>query len=259
VSHTEDPPGPPPPPWERRRRSRRRALLVAVVVAIVVALPTAVLLLPGASDDTSPVAGEDETTDPDGPDEDAAPDAGGEEASPDPDADPPPPDDLDVPDVSDLTGVDRVLAELLIDVDVAERAMIGFQDGIAEEIDAPGDGGGDLLARFSAVAAEGVARLTDARERLTDPLDVGSAEEIRAAYVEHLDAWVEYMRVVEEDPSRLAVEDELSGHTLRINTSASAFERALEEELPEGIDPEVAAFAEGILDRGFRVEFEPQA
>ena len=66
----------------------------------------------------------------------------------------------------------------------------------------------------------------------------------------HLDSWADYMAAIEDDPEILALED--TSFTVHINTTADAFARTLEDELPEDVDDEVRAFADGILDRGFR-------
>lgn len=258
-----DPPGPPPPPWERERRTRRRAIGIVVgVVAVVAALVGAVLLLEPFGDtepDDTAAAPPDEAPDSD----ERTPD----EVEPDardtlPDADPPPDDvEVPVPDLGELEGADAVFGQLLVEIDASERAMITFQDELIAAFEELGDqlDPTELIERIREAAGQGAARLTTVRSRMETPLEVEAAEAVRVVYVDHLDAWLAYMLAVEEDPSLLGTEEERSRYILRINTSAAEFARALEEELPADAAPEVSAFAEGILDRGFRVEFESDA
>jgi hypothetical protein len=259
---TVDAAGPPPPPWERQRRTRRRILAVVVLAVLILAVPVAILVATGP---LSPWGDEPVVAPSDDPDAtedgDPAPDAD-EREDPAPDVDPPPEDeDLVVPDLAGLEGDDAVFARLLVDIDESERAMIAFQDELQEAFQEHGGAldPSDLIERIREAAGEGASRLAVVRARLADPVDVEPAEAVRVVYVEHLDAWANYMGAVEDDPGMLGSEDERSRYILAINTSAGTFARTLEEELPADIAPEVEDFAEGILDRGFRIDFEPDA
>lgn len=258
------PPGPPPPPWERQRRTRRRVLLGVLIALVVVAIPVGLLV--GAEltrDDADETAAGDDppSGEPDAPaerdqpaDPDQAPDSN--------DAEPPgsPPEgDLEPPDVAGLDGVDAIFGQLLIDIDVSERAMIAFQDALQAAFEEHGfDDASALIDDIEDAANTGAARLEEVRSRLADPVDHDGAEAVRTEYVDHLDAWVRYMEAVAEDPALLDPEVDSSRYLLAINTSAHAFARALEENLPDDVNAEVAAFAEGILDRGFRADAEAQ-
>ena len=269
-----DPEGPPPPPAVPRSTSvpaggssgpplgalppdarprRRRWPLVAALLVIVVALPLALFVatvLPGEPEPTaSPdTAADDPAAEPEedhGAPEDGGRDEGGEGSAPvDPDA------ELEPLDLAELAGRDLVYGRLLTDIDASERAMIDFQEGLADTFSDP-DSPESALEGASEVAADSQAALLAVRERLLDAVDDPGAERVRALYVDHLDSWEAFMAAVAEDPLMVFQQSE-AGFTVVINATADAFARALEEELPDDADAEVARFAEGILDRGFR-------
>ncbi len=139
---------------------------------------------------------------------------------------------------------------LLSDIDASEREMIGFQTDVGEAL-AGASSREDGLSEVAAVAAERAERLGEIRDRLDDPLDDPGADEVRRLYVDHLDSWAGYIGAVAEDPLAIFEQSE-TGATVAINRTADRFTRALEEELPDDVDAEVARFADGILDRGFR-------
>jgi hypothetical protein len=239
------PDGPPPPPWERRRRSRRHWLLgiaAAVILAVPVGLALASVMTDGGEGPATAVDGEaDETPEGRQP---------GDAADPD-DLDRP----LDAPDLDLLEGPDAVFAQLLIDIDASERAMLGFQRELAEAFQGHGfeDDVSDLLEELAATGGEGADRLETARDTLEQPVPDVRADAVREVYLDHLGSWLRYMRAVEEDPTILATDPEDSAHfTLSINATADAFARSLEEQLPDEADPEVRRMAEQLLDRGFR-------
>ena len=193
-----------------RRRRRGRALLL---VALAVALVAAgAVLLDGRSD----------------PAADAGPTAA--DAAADADA-------------------DAALLELLGTVDAAELAMLGFDEaaGTAFEEAASED---EVLVLLRAAAAKAVAALGAERAALDEPLDASPAEEVRVAYLPHLDAWVAYLEAVAEDPEVLFGSGQ-EALILRINATAGVFSAALEEAVAAGVGPEVEAAARAILDRGF--------
>jgi hypothetical protein len=115
----------------------------------------------------------------------------------------------------------------------------------------------DAIDAVEGAAGDGRAGLLEVRERLADGVDDAGAEEVRSLYVEHLDSWADYMEAVEQEPLVL-IEDRGAAFTVVINATADAFARALEAQLPGDIDAEVARFAEGILDRGFRASGQAQ-
>jgi hypothetical protein len=235
--------GPPPPPWERQRRTRRH-WLIAVAVAAVLAIPIGLAVasvLGTGSEETA----RDEQAD-----------------ARDPDSSPPGSDEgaddgrsLDAPDLDRLEGPDAIFAQLLLHIDASEQAMLAFQRDLAQVFQAHGfdDDLDQLFEAVAAVGAEGADRLDAARDALEGSVEDVRAEEVRETYLEHLDSWLRYMRAVEADPTILGpAQDDSDRFTLSINTTADAFARSLEDQLPDDADPEVQRMAEQLLDRGFR-------
>lgn len=210
------------------------------------------------SEESAPEAdSEDDDTREDGPREEGPEDGDSSDTDPGPDADADPdtdPGDRDTEvaplDPDPLTGLDLLWGELLIDIDASERAMIAFQDDLADAFASPGLPE-DALEAASEVAADRRDELLGVRARLASSVDDAGAEEVRSRYVIHLDSWESFMAAVEEDPL-VVLEQSERGFTVDINATADAFARALEAELPPDVDAEVERFAEGILDRGFR-------
>jgi hypothetical protein len=240
------------------RRRPRRWPLVALLLATLVAVPVGVLLATGQGDGSDPTASADDPADDEAADDEAAepeerdpgpPDGGpGEDGErpvpPDPDA------ELEPLDLAALEGLALTYGRLLTDIDASERAMLAFQEGLADAFSDP-DGPEAALEEAGEVAAEGQAALLEVRARLQEAVDDPGAERVRALYVDHLDSWEVFMAAVAEDPLMVFQQGE-AGFTVTINATADAFSRALEAELPDDIDDEVARFADGILDRGFR-------
>jgi hypothetical protein len=243
VGVGEVPDGPPPPPWERERRTRRKWILglaIAIVLAIPVGLAVASALSTGTNDTPDEQA---EGTRP-------TPDEPGGDGDGDADVDRP----LDAPDLDLLEGPDAVFAQLLIDIDASEQAMLGFQRELSEifrgqafeDVD-------ELLGALSEAGADGADQLEAARDALEEPVGDVRAETVREVYLEHVDSWVRYMRAVEAEPTIIGSDqDGTARFTLSINATADAFARALEDQLPDDADPEVQRMAEQLLDRGFR-------
>jgi hypothetical protein len=241
------PDGPPPPPWERERRSRRRWVLLGLAALLVLGIPIGLAIagtLARSSDEE--VAGGDDGDVPAG--EDAPEDDGSALDPPDAPADP-----LDAPDLDRLAGPDAIFAELLLDIDASELAMLGFQDQVAAAFrDHGGQDATELLGSLSAAGTSGAEELEAAREALEQPVGDVRAEAVREVYLDHLDSWLRYMQAVADDPTLFAPERDSARYTLSINASAEAFARSLEDQLPDDVDPEVALMAEQLLDRGFR-------
>lgn len=214
----------------------------------------------GDAGSTEPPAPEADSEDDDATEDDQReddPDAGGPDGDGDgapdtaPDTDPGDPDTEVAPlDPDPLTGLDLLWGELLIDIDASERAMIAFQDDLADAFASPGLPEAALEAA-SEVAADRRDELLSVRARLASSVDDPGVEEVRSRYVTHLDSWEAFMAAVEEDPL-VVLEQSERGFTVDINATADAFARALEAELPPDVDAEVERFAEAILDRGFR-------
>jgi hypothetical protein len=156
------------------------------------------------------------------------------------------------PDLAELEGSDAALAQVLIDVDRAEREMMAVQDGFREVFaDVEGDDVEGALDELSSVAGDGQRELQDIRRDLTAPVEGGQIRAVRDRYLAHLDAWVRYLVAVEEDPTVLAGGAGEEAFTLAIDTTGDAFAREVRENLPEGVDERVRAFALQIVERGF--------
>lgn len=240
-----------------------------MAVAFVIVAPAVVAVVAWVGGD-EPVAGSgapgddrpDGSTGPDGPRADGRGD--GRRAEPDapgdldraPGAAPEPGDQLEPPDVGGLDGQDALYATLLMDIDEAEGVMMGFQAQVAATFLGAQDGE-QLMADLGDAAREHLEALRELRPRLEAPVEVASAETVRAAYVEHLDTWVDYMEAVEENPRVLAREGSDVGYTVTINATADAFARTLEQQVPDDLDADVRRFATEILDRGFRGSSAP--
>jgi hypothetical protein len=266
--------GPPLPPPVRARRRRRRIILAALAAVVLIAIPVGLaiagagswLTLGGAGDE---LAGDESGVDA-GDDADGSDDRDGDgdgsdgsdgEGAPDgpigqrPGVTP----SLDAPDPAQLSGVDAVYADLLLEVDRSERVMIGFQDDLTDAFGSAGAGpDGDLAGTVRTIAAERRDELLDVRDGLLAEVDDDGADVVRERYLAHLDSWSDYMEAVAEDPEVLAGEGADGGFTVVINQTADAFARALDEQLPADADAEVQNFAEGILDRGFRSSGDAQ-
>jgi hypothetical protein len=269
VVHDE---GPPPPPAARARRRNRR-LLVAVVVLLVVGVPVGLAIASALGERGTEVAapddgdasggdasdggaddpdtdgdgqdgdgqGEDDGTDGDGTDGDGTGSSGG---AVDPET------ELEAPDVAALDGLDATFAQLLVDIDASEMTMIGFQSDLGG-VFASADGE-RALAAARVVAEQRREELLEVRSRLEASSDEDDVEAVRDVYVEHLDSWERFMGAVEDDPTVLAMDGRDAIYTLDINATADAFSRELQSRLPAEVDDEVRAYADAILDRGFR-------
>jgi hypothetical protein len=263
VAEADAPSGPPPPPTERRRRRRRRLALLTTVAVLVLGIPIGLAIASSiTTGDPEPAAdGEDaagdSSTGPDGPAEDGRddgsdPDGGSQDG--DADAVEPgevdPSMELDQPDVGAFDGLDASFAQLLVDIDASEMTMIAFQADLGGIFQ--GASGERALAAARTVAERRRDELLEVRGRLEEQADDADVEAVRDVYVEHLDSWERFMGAVEEDPTVLAQDGRDAIYTLDINATADAFARALEDRLPGSVDAEVRAFADAILDRGFR-------
>jgi hypothetical protein len=167
---------------------------------------------------------------------------------------PDPREPLPAPDLDDLDGVDAELAAILIDVDRSEQQMLATQDRFAELLTTAAvdpDDDGALVEGLSDAAQEGQEELQEIRRDLAAaPAGTSSVREMRDVYLDHLDAWVRYFVAIEADPRLLAGGGDEEPYLLAINTSGDAFARSVRE-LPDDLDPEVLAYAEAIVDRGF--------
>lgn len=223
-------PPPPPTPFERaaaRRRGRRRRALVAAVGLLALAAGAALLvrsgILVGPSD---PVADAGD------------PGAAAEGATPGPVAE------------------DPVLLDLLRAIDRSENAMLDFSDAIAAALGAATSQEEGLRA-IAAAATEALGELEAERVGLDVGLDDGTAEEVRAAYLPHLDAWIVHFEQVAADPEQYFAGG-ADPAILRINATARVFALALSAALDAGVGPAAEELGRGILERGFPLQDDAQ-
>lgn len=226
--------GPPPPPpavveaARAERRRRRRLVLALLAAAVVVGTPVTLAVLAATSD---PVAE---------PDGSRAPDDT-EQAEPRP------------PDLEGLSGRDAAWGRLLRDIDESEQAMTAFQRELASIAERAGDDElSDPLDEIRAAAADGAAALEEARARLTASTGDGRLEAVRVAYLEHHDAWADYLDAVAEEPALVGASDSASQWRLRINTSGATFARELRDAVADArLAAEIRTYARDILSEGF--------
>jgi hypothetical protein len=228
--------GPPPPPFVRARRRRRQRLLLAFAILVVVGTPIGLAVARSATDAGVLTAPGEGTVVP--------------EADPGPDGDPGA--QLLAPDLAQLDGLDAIYGRLLVDIDASEQVMLGFQQDLVTALQGVAPTDPELLDRLAGIADDRRSELLDVRARLAEELPDAGADAVRDRYVEHLDAWADYLQAIADDPTTLAQQDDRSGYNVVINVTADAFARALEEELPGDIDDGVERFADAILERGFR-------
>lgn len=283
----DDPAGPPPPPFvrERERRRRRRRWIVAAVVAGVVLLVGVPLLAVGGfllvQDTTEESASGSNTGDPTveeeaGPPDDGTADDGGGSQAPPPRPEPEVPEDerVEAPATEGLDAVDARIADLLRDIDASEGVMIAYQEAAGEAVTGAPDPEAPeaVLDELEAAARTALDDLADLRDRLTTtggdgtasgdpdpdaaPTRAGAAADVRDAYVGHLDAWVEFLTAIEEDPSLLL--GETTRFTIDINRTGDDFVRAVDELVATDVDPSLGRYAEAIVARGFSGPETPQ-
>jgi len=146
---------------------------------------------------------------------------------------------------------DAALVVLLEDIVASEGIMLAFNDEITERLQEAQDEAVALEA-VAAAAGEAVDDLVTARPVLVGRSGAGELDEVRDAYLPHLDAWIEYLRALSVQPDLLFSEAPQQPYLLLINATAADFSVALEALLATGPAPAVAELAERILDDGFR-------
>jgi len=287
--------GPPPPPSVREReakRRRRRRLLLGSGAAILLLAVSVGVVFAGLGQDEEPETasprsseepsddetdgappaeeGEDDAAEGDEPEGDEGPDTPRDRADPGdpielddrgrPDRDVPDDETIAAPDLSRLDLGETRIAELFLDIDASERVMLGFQLDVRElftggvDPEAPDE----LFSELSSVAARGADALEVLRERLEEPQEDPRADEVREAYLVHLESWIRYMVAVAEDPQILL--GDTSRYTVDINRTADLFVRATEELLETAdLDRELRRYAEAIIQRGFPDAEDSQA
>lgn len=160
--------------------------------------------------------------------------------------DPDAPNPLPDPDAAQVDN----LGELFELVDDAELVMIDF----IVAVPLPDDGSFteselDSASDLGLSAAEELRALRDQMERVGS--DGPPDAPIRAAYLEHLQAWIDYTQAVGEDPSIL-----LAGageHDQAISDTADVFVESIPEELGDmsTLPSTLEALVREIIERGF--------
>jgi hypothetical protein len=148
---------------------------------------------------------------------------------------------------------DLALVALLEGIVASEGIMLAFNDDVAERLDGVTEEA-VALAAIASAAADGADGLRTARPGLVEPSQDGVVDDVRTAYVPHLDAWIDYLAALAEEPRLLFTRDEQQPYLLMINATAEDFADALEDLLAGDPAPRVAELAERILDEGFRSE-----
>jgi len=143
------------------------------------------------------------------------------------------------------------LAALLEDIIGTEGVMLAFNDAVAAGLEGVQDQR-TARTRISEAARAGTDELTALRPGIVARTGSRAVDELRTAYLPHLDSWIEYLAAVAEEPSLLFTRDEQQPYILRINATADAFREALEDLLAAEPSQVVADLAERILDDGFR-------
>jgi hypothetical protein len=147
---------------------------------------------------------------------------------------------------------DSALLALLIDIEQSEGAMLGYYDALRDELGDPTVSREQALDIIAAAAVEAASQLREVRALIVPVTGDAVVDDVRAAYLPHLDSWVDYLDAVAEMPELELERDRAAPFNLVINATARAFRVATEEMLATGPSEEVRQFAEDILDEGFR-------
>lgn len=148
------------------------------------------------------------------------------------------------------TPVTRALQDVLQEIDASERAMLQFQLTVARAAESQGDDAAEVVeaARTTVERLEEIRGQLSSQELGADRLQPARAT--REAYLAHLDAWVEHLEAVTEDPSLAGGEAPRSAYE-DINATAAEFAEQLRRAVPEDAPPDLEALAALILGRGF--------
>ena len=147
---------------------------------------------------------------------------------------------------------DVALLALFEDIERSEGAMLGYYDRLRDELADPTSERDDVLAVIGAAAADAVLALREVRARIVALTGDAVVDDVRAAYLPHLDSWVDYLEAVVDAPDLELDRERATPFTLVINATARAFRVATEEMLDTGPSDAVRELAEAILDEGFR-------
>jgi hypothetical protein len=146
---------------------------------------------------------------------------------------------------------DEALLALFEDIEQSEGTMLGFYDRLRDEFD-PTMGTDEVRGVIAAAAVDAAATLREIRTRIVPLAGDAVVDDVRAAYLPHLDSWVDYLEAVADEPDLEIDRDRAAPYTLVINATAREFRVATEEMLETGPSDPVRELAEAILDEGFR-------
>jgi len=146
---------------------------------------------------------------------------------------------------------DAGLVTLLELITRTEGEMLAFNDGVGERIrEAAGEE--EALEAIAAAAAEAADSLAALRPAVVDQTGHPAIDDMRTAYLPHLDSWIDYLAAIAEQPRLLFAVEEQQPFLLLINATAADFSDALMALLASEPAQEVVDLAERILDEGFR-------
>lgn len=148
-------------------------------------------------------------------------------------------------------GRDAGLVQLLETVIRTEGEMLAFNDTVTGLL---GDAQNreTAFAGIAAAAASASDELTELRPVVVEQRGHPAIDDVRTAYLPHLDAWIDYLSALAERPELLFADEDQQPFLLDINATAADFSDALEALLASDPVAEVAQLAERILDDGFR-------
>jgi hypothetical protein len=152
---------------------------------------------------------------------------------------------------ADVQARDAALLELFEDIERSEGAMLGYYDQLREQL-GPTSEPDEVLAVIATAAADAVGSLQELRARIVPLTGDAVVDDVRAAYLPHLDSWVDYLEAVALDPGLEIDRDRATPFTLVINATAREFRTATERMLETGPSEAVRQLADAILDEGFR-------
>lgn len=147
---------------------------------------------------------------------------------------------------------DGALLQLFEDIERSEGEMLGFYDRLGEELGAPTVTREQVLDVIADAAADAADELRDVRARIVPLAEDSVVDDVRAAYLPHLDSWIDYLAAVAEDPELELDRERAAPFMLLINSTARSFRVATERMLESGPSEDVARLADAILEEGFR-------
>ena len=151
---------------------------------------------------------------------------------------------------------DAELIGLLEDIVRTEGVMLAFNDEVGERLGGVQEETA-ALAAIAGAAGEGAEGLRALRPLVVDRSGGARIDDVRTAYLPHLDSWIDYLAALAEDPALFFTRDAQQPYLLLINATAEEFRGALEQLLAGGPSLRAAELAERILDDGFRSEGPP--